>query len=198
MRGVIPLAVLTLLLSDSPVRAQSWEASGLVGFTPSAPIDQQANELEDLNRAIEALESQRSILGDEVVDIAQGSMREKLARLTERGVRGSDALQERAEINTLKVDEQKETLTRALDLELSVARKQYANSKQKMEEQQTNLVLAKRIFEATQTKFKGGVGSSSDVTQAQTGLLQAESSLIQSRSEFLKSIVDLRKALGKS
>jgi hypothetical protein len=49
MRGVIPLAVLTLLLSDSPVRAQSWEASGLVGFTPSAPIDQQANELDDLD-----------------------------------------------------------------------------------------------------------------------------------------------------
>src|SRR4029434_9502074 len=49
MRGVIPLAVLTLLLIDSPVRAQSWEASGLVGFTPSAPIDQQANELEDLD-----------------------------------------------------------------------------------------------------------------------------------------------------
>jgi len=110
----------------------------------------------------------------------------------------SDALQERAEINTLKVDEQKETLTRALELEVSVARKQYANSKQKMEEQQTNLVLAKRIFAATQTKFKGGVGSSSDVTQAQAGLLQAESSLIQSRSEFLKSIVDLRKALGKT
>ena len=49
MRGVIPLAVLTLLLTDSPVRAQSWEASGLVGFTPSASIDQQANELEDLD-----------------------------------------------------------------------------------------------------------------------------------------------------
>ena len=63
-----------------------------------------SNELEDLNRAIEALESQRSILGDEVVDIAQGSMREKLARLTERGARGSDALQERKQVTVLFAD----------------------------------------------------------------------------------------------
>ena len=110
----------------------------------------------------------------------------------------SDALQERAEVNALKVDEQKETLRRSLDLELEVARKQYENSKQKMSDQEHNLVLAKRIFETTQTKFKQGVGSSSDVTQAQAGLLQAESALIQSRSEYLKSIVDLRKALGKT
>jgi len=40
-----------------------------------------SNEFDDLNRVIEALESQRSILGDEIVDIAQISIREKLARL---------------------------------------------------------------------------------------------------------------------
>jgi outer membrane protein TolC len=73
----------------------------------------------------------------------------------------SDALEERAVVNTLKVDEQKETLRRALDLELEVARKQYANSKQKMTEQEFNLTLAKKIFDTTQTKFKQGVGSSS-------------------------------------
>lgn len=109
----------------------------------------------------------------------------------------SDALQERAEVNVMKVDEQKQTLMRALDLEVEVARKQYANSKQKMADQEFNVNLAKKIFDTTQIKFKQGVGSSSDVTQAQAGLLQAESALIQSRSDFLKSIVDLRKALGK-
>jgi opacity protein-like surface antigen len=49
MRAAIALAVITLLLTGSPARAQSWEASGLAGFTPSASIDQQANELEDLD-----------------------------------------------------------------------------------------------------------------------------------------------------
>ena len=49
MRATIALAVITLLLTGSPARSQSWEAAGLVGFTPSAPIDQQANELQDLD-----------------------------------------------------------------------------------------------------------------------------------------------------
>ena len=60
-------------------------------------------ELEDLNRAIEALELQRSILGDEIVDIAQASMREKLARLS-RGIRGLNEPQERKLITVLFAD----------------------------------------------------------------------------------------------
>jgi len=36
-----------ILLAHSPADAQSWEASGLFGFTPSAAIDQRASELTD-------------------------------------------------------------------------------------------------------------------------------------------------------
>jgi outer membrane protein W len=49
MRSALTLLVLTLLFAAAPASAQSWEASGLVGFTPSAPIDQQADELDDLD-----------------------------------------------------------------------------------------------------------------------------------------------------
>ena len=45
----IAFAVAALLLADSPARAQTWEASGLVGFTPSAAIDKQAPELSDVD-----------------------------------------------------------------------------------------------------------------------------------------------------
>jgi class 3 adenylate cyclase/predicted ATPase len=62
-----------------------------------------SNETEDLRRAIAALESQRSVLGDEIVDIAQLSMREKLARL-DRGIRGVDEPQERKLITVLFAD----------------------------------------------------------------------------------------------
>jgi class 3 adenylate cyclase/predicted ATPase len=61
------------------------------------------NELKDLNRALEALEAQRSILGNEVTDIAQASIREKLARL-HRGIRGVDEPQERKLITVLFAD----------------------------------------------------------------------------------------------
>ena len=38
-----------LLAPSAPVRAQSWELSGVVGYTPSAALDQQAPELSGLD-----------------------------------------------------------------------------------------------------------------------------------------------------
>src|SRR5262245_66632403 len=49
MRTSLAFAVVTFLLAASPARAQSWEASGLFGFTPSAAIDERASELSDLD-----------------------------------------------------------------------------------------------------------------------------------------------------
>jgi opacity protein-like surface antigen len=47
MRAAIACAALAVLIAPSQARAQSWEASGLFGFTPSAAIDQRASELSD-------------------------------------------------------------------------------------------------------------------------------------------------------
>ena len=49
MRTVIGFAVVVFLLAGSPARAQSWEASALFGFTPSAAIDERASELSDVD-----------------------------------------------------------------------------------------------------------------------------------------------------
>lgn len=43
------MAAIALLACSASARAQSWEASGLVGYTPSVSLDQQAPELSDLN-----------------------------------------------------------------------------------------------------------------------------------------------------
>ena len=42
-------ALLAILISCAPASAQSWEVSGLVGYTPSAGIDKQAPELTGLD-----------------------------------------------------------------------------------------------------------------------------------------------------
>ena len=62
-----------------------------------------SNEIIELNRALEALEAQRSVLGNDTTDIAQASIREKLARLY-RGIRGFDEPQERKLITILFAD----------------------------------------------------------------------------------------------
>jgi outer membrane protein W len=47
MRAAFAFAAIAVLIAPSPARAQSWEASGLFGFTPSATIDERASELSD-------------------------------------------------------------------------------------------------------------------------------------------------------
>jgi len=62
-----------------------------------------SKELEDLQHAIDALEVQRSVLGDQTVEIAQAALREKLARLNV-GIRISHEPQERKLITVLFAD----------------------------------------------------------------------------------------------
>lgn len=109
----------------------------------------------------------------------------------------SKAKQERAIIAAMQVDEQTGMLLRAYDLEVENARDQYTNAKQKVEDQERNLALAQRIHDTSQTKFKAGVGSSFEVTQAQAALYQSQSLLIQSRFDLLQAIVAFNKSLGK-
>src|SRR5215217_928023 len=63
----------------------------------------RSQERENLQRALEALETQRSALGDNIVDIAQESIREKLIRLN-LGLRGTDEPQQRKLITVLFAD----------------------------------------------------------------------------------------------
>jgi len=49
MRTAIAFAIVAVLLASSSAHAQSWEASGLFGFTPSASIDERASELSDVD-----------------------------------------------------------------------------------------------------------------------------------------------------
>ena len=109
----------------------------------------------------------------------------------------SKAKQERAIIEAIKVEEQTGMLLRAFDLEIENARSRYQNAVQKVADQERNLALAKRIQNTSEIKFKAGVGSSFEVTQAQAALYQAQGLLVQARFELLQSIVAFNKALGK-
>lgn len=110
----------------------------------------------------------------------------------------SRAKQERATIAAMQVDEQKNMLVRSFDLEIENARNQYKNAKQKVENQDHDLALAQKIYDTTQIKFKSGVGSSYEVTQALAGLFQAQGDLVNARFELLKAVVAINKALGKA
>lgn len=110
----------------------------------------------------------------------------------------SKAKQQRAIIAAMQVDEQKNMLLRSFDLEIENARNGFNNAKQKVADHERNVALAQRIYDTTQIKFKAGVGSSYEVTQALAGLFQAQGELVNARFELLKTVVSVNKALGKA
>lgn len=109
----------------------------------------------------------------------------------------SRAQQERAIIAAMQVDVQTDMLLRSYDLEIASARNQYRNTLQKVQDQERNLALAKRIHDTSQIKFRNGVGSSFEVTQAQSALYQSQGSVVRARYDLLQSIIAMNKALGK-
>jgi outer membrane protein TolC len=106
------------------------------------------------------------------------------------------ARKQRAMIALQTIDEQKKLAENAFQLELDAARKQYLSAAERVTSQQKNLDLAQRIYNTTQTKYKSGVGSSFEVTQAEQGLYTAQQGLMTARYDLLAARVAIRKALG--
>lgn len=110
---------------------------------------------------------------------------------------GSKAKKGRAVISAQSIDIQREMLENAIVLELDAARKQYLNALERVNNQEKNLALAQRIYDTTQTKYKAGVGSSFEITQAESGLYTAQQGLMQARYDLLTAKVAIKKALGQ-
>ncbi len=108
------------------------------------------------------------------------------------------ARRERAEIDAMRVDEQKRLLMSGLDVEAEAARKNLISTKLKMDDQQVNLDLATRIQDVTETKFRAGLASSFEVTQSYSTLFSAQRSMLQARYNYLAAIMKWREALGKA
>ncbi|HND87750.1 MAG TPA: TolC family protein [Saprospiraceae bacterium] len=111
---------------------------------------------------------------------------------------GSKAKRERALIQVQTIDAQKQMLENAIQLQAESARKQYANAAERVSNQQKNLALAQRIYDTTQTKYKAGIGSSFEITQAEQGLYSAQQALMTAQFDLLNAKVAIKKALGIS
>lgn len=85
---------------------------------------------------------------------------------------------------------------RATELEVDNTQKAYLNAIATVEEKQKSLDLAQEIFRIAQVKFKEGIGSSFETTQAETDLYAAQSSLIQAQGDVITSRFAIQKALG--
>ncbi|MCB0593877.1 MAG: TolC family protein [Lewinellaceae bacterium] len=112
-----------------------------------------------------------------------------------------DGLEKKAKIERARLDlelarNQKEDLGRAITLEVKNARTNYLNASQRLQSQQKNLALAGRIYETTQVKYREGVGSSLEVTQAEQSLYASQSNYMQALYDLLLAKARLDMALG--
>lgn len=108
------------------------------------------------------------------------------------------ARRSRAEIDAMRVDEQRRYLVSGLDVEVEAARKTLLSTRVKMDDQQVNLNLATRIQDVTETKFRAGMASSFEVTQSYATLFSAQRTMLQARYNYLAALMNWREALGKA
>jgi outer membrane protein TolC len=113
-----------------------------------------------------------------------------------------DGLDKAAKIKKSKIDVQKfqlqlNDLERSITLEVTNARATYSNATERLVNQDKNLALAERILKTTRIKYREGVGSSIEMTQAEQELYRTQANRLNALYQLVVAKADLDKALGK-
>lgn len=101
-----------------------------------------------------------------------------------------------AEYTVLKSNNDLLQAKNSINLDIKNSITNYTNSVSSLDNQQRNLDLANEVLRVTKIKYEQGVGSSIEVTQAQTSLKEAENNYISALYDALISKVDTEKATG--
>lgn len=89
-----------------------------------------------------------------------------------------------------------EEFERGMNLEVINTKSKVINAKRTLENRQRTLALSENIFEKSNIKFREGVGSSVEVTQAEASLYDAQSNLINAMYELVLAKAELDIAYG--
>ncbi|KQB99927.1 TolC family protein [Pedobacter sp. Hv1] len=101
-----------------------------------------------------------------------------------------------AKLTALKTQNQLYDLQNAINLEISQAQTTYLNGQRSLDNQKRNMELAKEILRVSKIKYEQGVGSSLEVTTAETSLKESQNNYINALYDMLINKVNLDKALG--
>lgn len=101
-----------------------------------------------------------------------------------------------AKLEVEKTNNNIKQLENAINLEVSAAQNTYLNSQKSLDNQKRNMELAKEVLRVSRVKYEQGVGSSIEVTTAETSLKESENNYITALYDLLINKVNLDKALG--
>jgi outer membrane protein len=114
-----------------------------------------------------------------------------------------DSFGRKSKVNSAKEDLQRikigrEQLKESFKLTYSKARIDYANAINEYNNTNRNLQLAEKIYKVAQLKYKEGVGSSLELTNAEQQLYTTQATLINAMYKILIAKTDINKALGNN
>ncbi|MDP3468114.1 MAG: TolC family protein [Daejeonella sp.] len=102
-----------------------------------------------------------------------------------------------AKLEILKTQNNLINLRNGISLEVEQAQTTYRNGLKSLENQNRNMELAQEVLRVTKIKYEQGVGSSIEVTSAETSLKEAQNNYINALYDLLINKVNMDKALGK-
>lgn len=102
-----------------------------------------------------------------------------------------------ARLNIERTQNNISLLEKTIDFQAAQSRTMLQNSLAALESQRRNVELALSVVDLARRKYKAGVGSNQEVTQAQGELLRAQGSYYQSLLDVVNTSADLQRALGQ-
>jgi outer membrane protein TolC len=104
---------------------------------------------------------------------------------------------QQAKIDLLKTQNSITKAKRGIDLEVKQTATTYLNAVTSLKSQQENMKLAENVARVTRIKYEEGVGSNTEVINAESSLREAQINYYNALYDALVSKVDLDKAYGK-
>jgi outer membrane protein TolC len=103
---------------------------------------------------------------------------------------------QQARIGITKTENDIKNFENVIDQQVFQSKSNFLRSSQQIEIQRGNLKLAQEIYERMDLKYKNGVGSSLELTTAQTDLENARTNFLTTVYEYFVAEMELRKSLG--
>lgn len=104
---------------------------------------------------------------------------------------------QQARLNLLKIENNYTSLKQSIDLSIQQNTTTFKNSLETLKSQEENMELAEKVARVTKIKYEQGVGSSIEVTDAESSLREAQVNYYNALYDAILAKIDLDKAYAK-
>ena len=109
---------------------------------------------------------------------------------------GRKAKIQRAKLSLLMAENDLEKFQSVINMQVNNAKLAYTSASKRLKSREANLNLAERIYNTSKIKYKEGIGSSVELTQAEQSLYQAQANVLKAKYDLLVAKIKLYSALG--